>query len=112
MFYSLSALFSGEVSLNQMSGPLGIATIAGNTAQDGGLKALVMLMAIISVNLGIINILPIPGLDGGHVFIALIEGVIRKELPLSIKYGIQSLGFILLMILFVFVFYNDIMNLI
>ena len=70
-----------------------------------------MLMAIISVNLGIINILPIPGLDGGHVFIALIEGLIRRELPVKIKYGIQSFGFLLLMTLFIFVFYNDIRNL-
>ena len=72
----------------------------------------IMLMGIISVNLGIINILPIPGLDGGHVFIALIEGIIQQELPLKIKYGIQTFGFFLLMALFVLVFYNDIVNLI
>ena len=111
MFSSLKALVTGEVSFSQMSGPLGIATIAGETAQNGGFSALIILMAIISVNLGIINILPIPGLDGGHVFIALIEGAIRRELPLKLKYGIQTFGFVLIMILFIFVFYNDIKNL-
>ena len=110
MLSSLKALVLGNVAMDQMSGPLGIANMAGETAQSGGILALFMLMAIISVNLGIINILPIPGLDGGHVFIALIEGIIGRELPLKIKYGIQSFGFVLLMFLFVFVFYNDIKN--
>ena len=112
MLSSLKALISGNVSFDQMSGPLGIANVAGEAAQNGGFLALLMLMAIISVNLGIINILPIPGLDGGHVFIALIEGVIQRELPLNVKYGIQTFGFFLLMSLFVLVFYNDIINLI
>jgi len=111
MLSSLYSLISGGISLDQLSGPLGIANVAGQTAKDGGILALIMLMGIISVNLGIINILPIPGLDGGHVFIALIEGAIGRELPLKIKYGVQTFGFILLMLLFVFVFYNDIKNL-
>ena len=110
MLSSLWALINGDVSIDQLSGPLGIAKIAGDTAQTGGMKSLIILMAIISINLGIINILPIPGLDGGHVFIALIEGIIGRELPLKVKYGIQSFGFVLLMFLFVFVFYNDIKN--
>jgi len=110
MLSSLYALVTGNVSMDQMSGPLGIANMAGETAQNGGILALLMLMAVISVNLGIINILPIPGLDGGHVFIAIVEGIIGGEIPLKIKYGIQSFGFILLMLLFVFVFYNDIKN--
>ena len=112
MFSSLKSLLLGNVSFDQMSGPLGIANVAGETARSGGFVALIMLMGIISVNLGIINILPIPGLDGGHVFIALIEGVIQRELPMNIKYGIQAFGFFLLMTLFILVFYNDIINLI
>ena len=111
MLSSLKALILGKVSMDQMSGPLGIANVAGETAQEGGILALMMLMGIISVNLGIINILPIPGLDGGHVFIALIEGLLQRELPLKVKYSIQTFGFFLLMALFVFVFYNDITNL-
>tara|TARA_B110000438_G_C15777230_1_gene634615 strand:- start:495 stop:1583 length:1089 start_codon:yes stop_codon:yes gene_type:complete len=111
MLSSLYALVSGSIALDQLSGPLGIANVAGETAKEGGILALIMLMGIISVNLGIINILPIPGLDGGHVFIALIEGAMGRELPLKVKYGIQTFGFMLLMLLFVFVFYNDIKNL-
>ena len=72
------------------------------------IKSLFILTAMISVNLGLINILPIPGLDGGHVFIALIEGFIRRELPLKVKYAIQLFGFIIIMTLFVMVLFNDI----
>ena len=85
--------------------------MAGETTETGGIKSLLLLTAMISVNLGLINILPIPGLDGGHVFIALIEGVIGKEIPLKAKYAIQSIGFIIIMSLFVLVLYNDINHL-
>ena len=85
--------------------------MAGETTETGGMKSLLLLTAMISVNLGLINILPIPGLDGGHVFIALIEGMIGRELPLKVKYSIQSVGFILIISLFVLVLYNDINHL-
>ncbi|MDB4859898.1 site-2 protease family protein, partial [Candidatus Marinimicrobia bacterium] len=85
--------------------------MAGETTETGGMKSLLLLTAMISVNLGLINILPIPGLDGGHVFIALVEGLIRRELPLQVKYGIQSVGFVLIMSLFILVLYNDIKHL-
>ena len=85
---SLFALFKGNVSIKEMAGPLMIAKIAGETA-SAGWTPLLGLMAFISINLGFINILPIPGLDGGHVIIALIEGLIRRELPLKLKMGIQ-----------------------
>ena len=85
--------------------------MAGETTETGGIKSLLLLTAMISVNLGLINILPIPGLDGGHVFIALIEGMIGRELPLKVKYGIQSVGFILIISLFILVLYNDINHL-
>ena len=110
-YKTLLSLMQGNVSMKEMAGPIMIAKMAGETATTGGFYALLGLMGIISVNLGLINILPIPGLDGGHVFIAIIEGLRRKELPLKVKYGIQSFGFILIMILFVFVFFNDIRNL-
>ena len=85
--------------------------MAGETTETGGMKSLLLLTAMISVNLGLINILPIPGLDGGHVFIALVEGLIGRELPLQVKYGIQSVGFVLIMSLFILVLYNDIKHL-
>ena len=111
ILYSLKALFSGGVSFQDFFGPLYLVKMAGETTETGGLKSLLLLTAMISVNLGLINILPIPGLDGGHVFIALIEGAIGRELPLKVKYGIQSIGFILIMSLFVLVLYNDINHL-
>tara|TARA_B110000116_G_scaffold117382_1_gene101828 strand:+ start:911 stop:2005 length:1095 start_codon:yes stop_codon:yes gene_type:complete len=111
ILYSLKALFSGGVSFQDFFGPLYLVKIAGETTEAGGIKSLLLLTAMISVNLGLINILPIPGLDGGHVFIALIEGLIGKELPLKVKYAIQSVGFILIMSLFVLILYNDINHL-
>jgi len=108
---SLIALISGDVSMKEMAGPIMIAKMAGETATAGGLIALLGLMAIISINLGLINILPIPGLDGGHVLIALIEGAIRRELPLKIKLGIQQVGLLLLLILFFTIMFNDVQRL-
>ena len=110
--YSLSSVVTGEVSFNQLAGPIGIGKIAGDTAQSGGILALIYLMALISINLGIINILPLPVVDGGHVVIAIIEGVMQREIPLKIKYYIQITGSIFLMSLFIFVFANDIYRLI
>jgi len=110
VYYSLTALFTGSVSMNDFFGPLYLVKVAGEAAQTS-IKSLFILTAMISVNLGLINILPIPGLDGGHVFIALIEGIIRRELPMKVKYAIQFTGFIIIMSLFVLVLYNDINHL-
>ena len=110
ILYSLKALFKGTVSFGDFFGPLYLIKMAGETAQSG-MKSLFLLTAMISVNLGLINILPIPGLDGGHVFIALIEGLIRREIPLKVKYAIQLTGFIFIMSLFILVLYNDISHL-
>ena len=105
------ALFKGNVSIKEMAGPIMIAKIAGDTA-SAGLNALLSLMAFISINLGFINILPIPGLDGGHVLIALIEGMIRRDLPLKVKLGIQQAGLLILLMLFITIMVNDIQRLI
>ena len=109
---SLIAIITGDVSMKEMAGPIMIAKIAGDTASSGGILALLGLMAIISVNLGLINILPIPGLDGGHVMIALIEGAIRRDLPIKVKLGIQQAGLLLIMILFIIIMFNDIQRLV
>tara|TARA_Y100000590_G_scaffold415931_1_gene514257 strand:- start:2977 stop:4050 length:1074 start_codon:yes stop_codon:yes gene_type:complete len=107
-YKTLLSLMQGNVSMKEMAGPIMIAKMAGETATTGGFYALLGLMGIISVNLGLINILPIPGLDGGHVFIALIEGIINKEIPLKIKLGIQQIGMLLILILFFTIMFNDI----
>ena len=110
MSFSIWSLLTGNVSMDQLAGPLGIAKIAGIAAQSGGLESLIRLMALISINLGIINILPLPVVDGGHVVIAIIEGIYGKELPLKLKSFIQLFGMILLLVLFIFIFMNDIKN--
>ena len=111
-FYSFIGLITGTISIKYMSGIVGIVDMAGQTAQqDQAMLKLLFLMAYISANLGLINILPIPGLDGGHAAIAIIEGVIRRDLPINVKYAIQSIGFILILSLFIFTIYNDIIKL-
>ena len=109
--YSIWALITGGVAIDQLAGPLQIAKIAGDTANSGGFYSLILLMAIISINLGLINILPLPVVDGGHVVIAIIEGVYGRELPLKVKYTIQVFGTILLLSLFIFIFINDLKSL-
>ena len=100
-----------EISMDEMAGPVGIAQIAGKFYSGGGFAALLLLMAILSVNLGLLNILPIPGLDGGHVIIALVEGLIGRELSLKVKMGIQQMGILLLLFIFITIMVNDISRL-
>lgn len=91
-------------------GPVKIAKFAAQSA-EGGMVPFLRFLAMLSLSLAIINILPFPVLDGGHVVIIIIEGVIRKELPIKMKMAIQNAGFILLLILMAFIIYSDIMSL-
>ena len=108
---TLKGLLKGNISIKELGGPIMIAKVAGESASIG-MNALLGLMAYISLNLGLLNILPIPGLDGGHVLIALIEGIIRKELPIKVKMGFQQAGLLILLILFITIMVNDIQRLI
>ena len=110
MVFSLYALVSGEISLEGLSGPVGIAQIAGDSAR-AGFESLFFLIAILSINLGLVNILPVPGLDGGHIFITLIEFVLRRELSVNVKMIIQQAGILLLLLLFIIIMFNDISKL-
>ena len=87
-----------------------IAQLAGQTA-DAGLVPYLTLMALLSVNLAFLNILPIPGLDGGHIFIHLIEGLIRRPLTLKTRIKIQQVGMAFILMLFVTIMFNDISRL-
>lgn len=104
---SLSMLASGDASIKDIGGPIMIAQLAGETARAGWV-ALLTFMALISCNLAFINILPIPGLDGGHILIILIEGVIRRKLTIKARMLIQQLGMAFLLLLIVTVIVNDI----
>ena len=110
-FYGVMGMITGNLPVKYMSGILGIAKEAGSAANSQyGFINLLFLMAFISSNLGLINILPIPGLDGGHAVIAIIEGILRRELSVNLKYGIQFVGLLFILSLFVFTIFNDINN--
>ena len=108
--FTIVALIMGNIEMDALGGPVRIAGIAGQAA-DQGLIPLLYLMAVLSINLAFLNILPIPGLDGGHVFITLIEGLIERELSIDVKMRIQQVGVLLILGLFVIIMYNDISRL-
>jgi regulator of sigma E protease len=99
-------LVSGTASFRQMSGPIDIAKFSGAAAREGPVP-LIALMAAISLQLGILNLLPIPVLDGGHLFLLAIEGAARKDFSVRVKERILQLGFGLLVLLMIVVLYND-----
>jgi regulator of sigma E protease len=103
----LGRLFRGKASVKTMSGPLDIAKFSGQAARSGAIP-LVALMAAISLQLGIFNLLPIPVLDGGHLFLLSLEGVARRDFSLRVKERILQVGFLMILALLTVVLYNDI----
>ncbi len=109
LFYlTLSKVFAGKASLREsFGGPIAIARLATQSASYG-IQSFLAFMALLSMSLAIINILPIPALDGGHLIMMLFERIFRREIPQRVKLAIQQAGFILLLLLMAFVIYNDI----
>ena len=107
---SIAMLVSGDASIKDIGGPIMIAQLAGEVARAGWI-ALLTFMALISCNLAFINILPIPGLDGGHILIIVIEGIIRRKLTVKTRMVIQQIGMAFLLLLIVTVIVNDISRL-
>ena len=107
---ALFYLITGQISPKNLMGPLGIIQISGQAAK-AGIAALLQLLAILSVSLAVINLLPLPALDGGHLVFLLIELVTRKRISPVWQERITTGGFFLLMALMVFVLYNDVVNL-
>ena len=103
---TLGELFTGDASPRQLMGPVGIAQLSGASAREGWVE-LFALMASISLNLGLLNLLPIPVLDGGHMAIMGMEAVARRDFSLAAKEKMLFAGFVLLMALMVTVIYND-----
>ncbi len=103
----LGKIVTGEVSRNQVAGPIGIATIAGNSWQQGW-ETYLSTMVLISINLGILNLLPIPILDGGQALLFLVEGIKRSPLSLRTKLAVQQIGLTVLALLMGMAFWNDI----
>ncbi len=109
-YRSIFYLCIGKMSLKAMTGPVGIVAVTGDAARLGW-RYLVQLTANLSVSLAVINLLPIPALDGGHLFFLLIEAVRRKKVSLQFQDRAAQVGFVLLMVLMAFVVYNDLSNL-
>lgn len=106
IFMTIGQLIKRETSTRQLMGPLAIAQLSGESAQQGW-ASLFALMASISLNLGLLNLLPIPVLDGGHIFIMALEGLARRDFSLKVKEKMFLAGFAVLLMLMVTVIYND-----
>lgn len=109
LFKLMGGLFSGTVSPRMLSGPIGIYEYSKEAA-DIGPRALIDLMALISMQLGIFNLFPIPILDGGQMLLVMFEGAIRRDVSIAIKEKIIQVGFVLILLLFGFVMYNDLLK--
>jgi len=107
--FSVVKVFQGTIPAKTIGGPILIAQMAGEQVEQG-MVSLLAFIALISVNLGILNLLPIPVLDGGHILFFSIEAVIRRPVSIKTREIAQQVGIFLLMMLMVFVFYNDIMR--
>ena len=106
IFMTIGQLITRETSTRQLMGPLAIAQLSGESASQGFVP-LFALMASISLNLGLLNLLPIPVLDGGHIFIMALEGLARRDFSLRVKEKMFLAGFAVLLMLMVTVIYND-----
>jgi regulator of sigma E protease len=109
IFQTVADLLTRRTSPKQLMGPIAIAQLSGESARLGWV-ALLSLMATISLNLGLLNLLPIPILDGGHIFIMALEGVSRRDFSMRVKEKMLLAGFVVLMMLMVTVIYNDLMR--
>ncbi len=108
---TIGQIFSGTISAKQsLGGPIMIAKMASQQAEIGIINFL-HFMALLSITLAIINIIPFPALDGGHLVFIIIEGIIRREIPVKVKVAFQNVGMIALLALMAFVIYNDIIRL-
>jgi regulator of sigma E protease len=103
---TLAGLFTRDTSVKQLMGPVAIAQVSGSAAEAGWVP-LFGLLAMISLNLGLLNLMPIPVLDGGHIAILALEGLSRRDFSMKVKEKMLLVGFVLLLTLMVTVIYND-----
>lgn len=110
MYITIGSLFTGKVAVNQLSGPVGIYSIVDQMSAQG-VAALLYLTALLSVNVGVINLLPFPAFDGGRILFLIIEKIKGSPVNPKIENTIHSIGFILLILLMLYVTLNDILKL-
>lgn len=109
MVHDLWKMISGEEKA-QVAGPIGVAQLAGQVA-EAGFSYLVNFTAVLSINLGVLNLLPIPALDGGHLIMLLYEGITRRKLPPKALYYIQMTGLAIMFLIFIYATSHDISRL-
>ena len=109
MVVTFAYLFTGKLSLTNLSGPVGIYNIVDQSAA-AGILSLISLTSLLSINVGFINLLPIPAFDGGRILFLIIEKIRRKPMQPKVENAIHAVGLVLLMILMVVVTYNDIVR--
>lgn len=110
-FNMIGKVFDGKIEFSKaFGGPVKIAQYAAKSA-DSGFSTFMNFLALLSLSLAILNIMPFPVLDGGHLLIILIEGITKREIPVKIKIAVQNTGLILLLLLMAFIIYSDILSL-
>lgn len=110
MVLTVKYLVTGGISLNQLSGPVGIYSVVGEQSK-AGIQNILFLIAFLSINVGFLNLIPLPAFDGGHIFFLLIEAIRRKPVPAEIENRIHAVGLMLLMLLMLVITINDIIKL-
>ena len=100
-------IFTGGVSVDQMMGPVGISEVVAKTS---GIREFIYMLALISLSLGVTNLLPIPALDGGKILLLVIEAIRKKPLSERTEINIQLIGFSILIALSLYITYNDILR--
>ena len=111
IFKILGSLFTGQISVKNLSGPVGIYSVVDNVKSQG-FQTLLYLTAYLSINVGIINLLPIPVFDGGRIFILIIEKITRKKASDNLENILNYIGFGLMILLMLFVTINDVLRLV
>ena len=111
VYDSLFGLASGRYGLQAVSGPVGITKTISDVAKTGNGLNVLSLVIIISINLGVVNLLPLPALDGGHIFLYLIEAITRKRVPQNVEALINFVGLILILLLAVLISIKDLITL-
>jgi regulator of sigma E protease len=106
-FKIIGRIFTGSASVKTLSGPIEIARISGKAAQTGSIEVFLGFLGLVSLQLGVFNLLPIPILDGGVIALLLVEGIIGRDLSLRLKEKIVQVGFVFLILLMGFVVFND-----
>jgi regulator of sigma E protease len=103
----LRGIIERRMSAKSLEGPIGIARLSGEAAREGP-SAFIMLMSMVSLNLAILNLMPIPILDGGMILMLLVEMAMRRDLSLNVKEAVFKVGLVFIFMIVAFVLYNDI----